>query len=160
MNIQKQRRKSSLTQRRLKEVFSYNKETGVFIRKIKVSIGTRVGDIAGCRSGGYLSICVDGESYLGSRLAWLYVYGEFPKYNIDHINQNPFDDRIANLRDVTQAENQKNHPIQKNNKSGVPGVSWDKSKNRWRAHIQVNNKSIFLSHIHFVRTRFFNNFNC
>lgn len=59
---------------------------------------------------------------------------------IDHINRNPLDNRRDNLRACTQHENIFNKSIQCNNTSGVPGVCWDKTKNRWIAYIKFNNK--------------------
>jgi len=75
-----------LTQERLKELLTYNPDTGVFTRK-KVSRGGRwkVGTLDGT---GYIHTRVDYKIYLAHRLAWLYMYGEFPTETIDHINHN------------------------------------------------------------------------
>tara|TARA_R110002153_G_scaffold160823_1_gene313155 strand:+ start:191 stop:676 length:486 start_codon:yes stop_codon:yes gene_type:complete len=63
---------------------------------------------------------------------------------IDHINRNPLDNRRDNLRIVSRQENQMNLSINKNNKSGVAGVNWNKNANKWVAQIMYKNKSIFL----------------
>ena len=63
---------------------------------------------------------------------------------VDHINRNPLDNRICNLRICTQHENSMNQSIRCTNKSGATGVLWDKNRNKWRAYIIVNGKQIYL----------------
>jgi len=79
-----------------------------------------------------------GKKYYAHRIAWLIYYGEWPKNHIDHINQDPTDNRIKNLRDVTNAENHKNQSLYKNNKTGYIGVHLHKKTNNYRAQIQVD----------------------
>ena len=62
----------------------------------------------------------------------------------DHINRNPLDNRKANLRSVSDSENMCNRSLFSNNKSGITGVYWDKSKNGWVANIRFNNEKIYL----------------
>lgn len=78
------------------------------------------------------------------RIAWFIHYGSWPEYNIDHINGDKLDNRIGNLRSVTQSENCKNRAIPKSNASGVHGVYWDKHANKWKAQIRVNGRAITL----------------
>ena len=80
------------------------------------------------------------KSYSTHRIAWLMYYGEWPKNQIDHINQDPTDNRIENLRDVTNAENSKNRTLQKNNTTGYLGVSLYEYKGykKYRARIRIN----------------------
>jgi hypothetical protein len=117
---------SILTAERLRELFSYNPETGLFTRLIGVR-GTNAK--AGCVAGtddvrGYRKITVMKEFHRAHRLAWLYVYGEWPKYEIDHINGIKNDNRIANLRDIPRARNAENmRTPRRNNKSGLLGVT-------------------------------------
>ena len=131
-----------LTQSRLKELFDYCPDTGIFVRKISQGAAKK-GKIAGCLSKGYYRIRVDNFLYLSHRLAWLYVHGTLPEF-VDHINRISTDNRIENLRPVTKAQNQQNHGISKTNKSGYVGVSWDKARNKWFACIQHENKTIAL----------------
>jgi hypothetical protein len=79
------------------------------------------------------------KKYAAHRIAWLIYYGEWPKNEIDHINQDPTDNRIENLRDVTHAENNKNRTLQNNSTTGYSGVSFYKRDGRYRAEISINN---------------------
>lgn len=69
------------------------------------------------------------------RVAWAIHYGEWPDV-IDHINGDPSDNRLSNLRSVSQSENCRNAAINKRNKSGTPGVYWARRENKWIARIQ------------------------
>ena len=103
--------KQELTAERLREVLAYDPDTGVFTWKARTSPFSRVnvGDVAGnLRRDGYIEICVDGRKHQSHRLAWLYVYGEWPADQIDHINGIRTDNRIANLREANNAENHHN----------------------------------------------------
>jgi len=63
-----------------------------------------------------------------------------PNYiEVDHINRDPLDNRKTNLRLADHSLNQHNKGIQQNNKTGVKGISWDNTRNRWTAVVQVNN---------------------
>jgi len=135
-----------LTQELLKEFVNYNQETGIF-RHIKARKGVKLYSIAGtlCRTG-YINISVNGKIYQSHRLAWLYVYGEWPEKHLDHINGNPSDNRIANLRLADISENARNKKLFKNNTSGVKGVTWDKYKFKWKAYVGFNRKLISLGY--------------
>jgi len=132
-----------ITQKRLKEVLHYNPETGDFTWKVFLG-GVKTGDIAGCKGRRYRQIRVDNEQYMAHCLIWLYVHGDFPEDQIDHINHDGFDNRLVNLRAVTQVVNHRNRSFSKNNTSGVMGVHWYKSHSRWRATIMINGKHKYL----------------
>lgn len=125
-----------ITQQELKSMFSYDPDTGLLTRLIRTSSRAEKGGVCGWNNGhGYLSVCINKKSYLIHRLAWLYVFGEFPKNYIDHENGIRDDNRICNLRDVTMAENNKNMRIRKTNTSGIIGVCWDKRDATWLVRI-------------------------
>lgn len=87
--------------------------------------------------GGYKYGQIYKTPHRAHRVGWLLHFGFWPKYQIDHINGIRTDNRIENLRDVTNAENSKNHCLRSDNQSGVPGVGWCKKKQQWRARINV-----------------------
>lgn len=142
---------SELTQAILKSLLTYDPETGVFtyaLPRPKVKVGGVAGHLH--KGHGYIQMKVQGRLYLAHRLAWLYVYGEWPENQLDHINRNRADNRLSNLRPATNAENCQNRPVQKNATSGVAGVTWNKTLGKWHARISVNNRR---QHVGWFRTR-------
>ena len=136
-----------LTQERLKKLFHYNPETGLFTRLIVTAKRTKIGDIAGSPHGdGYLRIKIDNKPYYSHRLAWFYMTGKWPKGQIDHINRIRDDNRFANFREVTRSFNLRNTRLYKTNTSGVIGVHLYKPTGKWQARIGVNSKNISLGH--------------
>lgn len=133
----------SLTQARLKELLSYNPDTGIIIRLKRTSMNQKVGQVVGYVSRRkYLCAMIDGKTYQLHWLAWMLHYGEFPKLEIDHINGNATDNRIANLRDVNRKTNMQNEvKARKNSTSGYLGVRWRKDRNKWIATIRVDGKA-------------------
>ncbi len=133
----------SITADELRSILHYDPLTGVFTRR--ESAGNRLaGSVAGSVDvEGYIRVWVLKRHYMAHRLAWLYVYGTWPKNQIDHINRNRSDNRIANLRDVTHQQNLCNAGTYNTNTSGRAGVYWDKRDSRWRACIV--NKGRYLS---------------
>lgn len=97
-----------LTAERVRELLHYDPDTGIFTNRIRRG-NNPAGSIVGARQRGrYINIELDDRQYSGHRLAWLYVYGEWPTHNIDHINGDGRDNRFCNLRDVAQALNLQN----------------------------------------------------
>mgnify|MGYP000972584377 CR=1 FL=1 len=118
---------------KLRSLLSYDPKTGVFVWKISGSPKALAGSVAGCRSGKYLRIVIGGCQYPAHRLAWLYMQGEFPDGEIDHINGDCLDNRIENLRAVSHRENMRNSPLRSDNSHGVPGVYLNPRTGRWYA---------------------------
>ena len=136
-----------LTAEYLRSILDYNPDTGIFTRKVSTSNSVKVGDVAGCQNGlGYLQVRVQSRDYKAHRLAWLHTHGVWPKGQIDHINRNKADNRLVNLRDVTQKQNLQNTGKYSNNTSGHPGVCWHKRISKWQAVIRHNYKQIFLGY--------------
>ena len=126
-----------MTQDELKEIMKYDKLTGFFFRHNS----SKVGSINGA---GYQQTKIKKKFYLLHRLAWLYETGSFPKDQIDHVNHDRSDNRWINLRESNQVENMKNRKLYKKNKSGKPGVRWNKKSSKWVANIKVGKKQVYL----------------
>ena len=136
-----------LTAEYLRSVLHYDQVSGIFTWKVRTSPRVKVGDVAGCPDGiGYLRIRLHNRPYKAHRLAWMYVYGEWPSLDIDHINRNKADNRISNLRDVSHKQNHQNRSKPSNNTSGHSGVSWHKQNSKWQARIKHNKKDIYLGY--------------
>lgn len=78
------------------------------------------------------------------RVAWAIYYGEWPSGELDHINGNPADNRIENLRMVTRTENARNASMHADNRSGFAGVSWNKRTRKWTATLGINKRRKYL----------------
>jgi len=129
-----------LNQAKLKELLDYNPDTGGFIWRVYRSRMAKAGAPAGTKNDlGYVRIIVCGKQYAAHRLAWLYTHGQWPTSEIDHINQNKADNRIANLRQVTRSEN-----CQNKSDATLPGITWHKPTAKWQARIKINQKLIHL----------------
>ena len=148
--------KPDITPELLRQLMRYEPETGKLFWLMR-SGGTRGDNVfnslyAGkeaftCRMGHkHLQGRVFNRPFLAHRVAWALHYGAWPNGEIDHINGNPIDNRIENLRDIPKAENQRNMKRSTRNTSGVSGVSWRKTRKKWRARIKVDGKEKSLGH--------------
>jgi len=148
--------KNELTQEKLKELLHYDPNIGDFIWKERKSLigkqkafNTRFsGKKAGVNSRGYLVIRINDNLYFSHRLAWLYVYSQWPIDQIDHINGIRNDNRIVNLREAINAENCQNlHKASKNNKStGLLGAFYCKIMKKFTSKIGINGNYIRLGY--------------
>jgi len=135
---------SELTQSILRNNLNYIPESGIFtwIKPPKYQT-LEPGDLAGyLRSNGYWYIGLNNRTYSAHRLAWLYVYGEWPKHIIDHINGVKSDNRIDNLRQASMSQNKSNGALYSSNTSGLKGVV--KCKNKWKAQITHKQVVVYL----------------
>jgi hypothetical protein len=138
---------SSLTQSKLKELVTYDPETGIFRWNERSSpqfngkfAGKECGYIHTEKSGAtYTYIEILAAPYQAGRLAWLYMTGEWP-IQIDHQNQIGTDNSWKNLRNVSQSTNLRNQPMRSTNTSGIMGVCWDDRKKRWIVQVTINRK--------------------
>lgn len=114
-----------LTYKRLRQVLKYNPRTGLFIWRKTLSLRGIEGRPAGAPHGGirnYIKIGIDGRRYYAHRLAWFYVTGNWPDKSIDHIDGDPQNNRISNLRLATFSENTANQSRRAIAATGMRGV--------------------------------------
>lgn len=156
---------ADLTQARAKAYYNYDRDTGLFFFKERdrseFSLGciyvrhlNSVGRQAGCANQqGYVKLVIDGKYYAAHRVAWLIATGEwveYPAFEIDHVNGDRGDNRLANIRKVTKSENQRNGSRRINNTSGVHGVNWKPTYSAkpndglWVARIWNGPKHVYL----------------
>jgi hypothetical protein len=133
-----------MDQKRLKEILHYDPLTGICTRKTATALRHKVGETVGVKTskGRYLKCGIDNKEYLLHRLIILYMTGSMPiGFQVDHINHNGLDNKWSNLRIVQRQKNQQNMSKSKRNTSGVLGVSYDTSRDKWVAQIYTNGKT-------------------
>jgi len=134
----------TVTYERLREVLSYDSETGYF-RWLKSPVYfISVGQVAGTNTRRYRQIGVDGRRYGAHRLAFLFMTGEMPVLDVDHADGNGFNNKWDNLRICTVSQNLANTGRHADNSSGFKGVTWDRPRGKWQARIQVRKQKIHL----------------
>lgn len=130
--------KTELTAERLRELLSYDPETGIFTWRIRTSNNIKVGQRAGSDMSGYLSIRLLGGRHKAHRLALLYMYDVSPEGIVDHINGITHDNRIENLRVVTRSGNAANQRrARADNACGYLGVHKAKGVG-WKSQIMLS----------------------
>lgn len=135
---------SSITQAACFELFVYKdgKLYNKYTRSSRAVRGTEAGSIKGSK--GYRRIKLHGRNYAVHRLIYLMQHGSLPAL-VDHINGDKLDNRITNLRAVTNTENSYNSVINYSSCSGVKGATWDKGK--WRMRVQAAGHSYHLGYV-------------
>ena len=129
----------------LRELLTYSPESGELRWKVRPCQSMSVGDVAGGVSQeGYIKVRVKGSIYAAHRIAWALHYGAPPTTVIDHKNGNRSDNRIANLRLVSNSENGLNRKLHLNSTSAHRGVHYHKQKKKWEVRIKVNGKRLYL----------------
>ena len=124
-----------------KGALSYDPETGRFTWIEYPGGPVRAGQRAGCKDcHGYRHVKIAGKKLAEHRLAWLFVHGFDPPEQVDHINGIKDDNRIANLRLATAAENGQNVGKRRKNKSGYKGVHWHARGKKFQAQIMANGR--------------------
>lgn len=131
---------SGLTQGFLLSVLHYDPETGLltWIDQHYRAGRDRVGQVAGrLHRSGYVNLKIFGVEYAAHRIAWMMVTGLWPERDLDHIDHNRANNKLANLRAATRRQNMMNRSINKGNQSGVKGVWYSKPRRSWMASISV-----------------------
>ncbi len=135
----------TLTAQRLREVLEYDANAGTFLRKMPASRRHPLPwtEPAGAiDTKGYIKIKIDGRSHGAHRLAWLWMTGQMPQEQMDHIDGNRANNRWSNLREATQSQNQANSKKRVTNRSGLKGIY--PFAGRWCARITKDRTRHFL----------------
>jgi hypothetical protein len=141
----------NVPQERVRYWLDYNSETGEFIWRWSPCARVKRGSIAGTSpANGYRLIGLRGYGQVGAhRLAWIHAYGPIPDgMEIDHINGDPSDNRLCNLRLATSAQQKMNKVVQSNNRSGLKGAYFHACRKgrKWRSQIKANGTLHFLGY--------------
>lgn len=137
-----------LTQQTLMSMLHYDPNMGLFTH-VSSRGGVVIGAVAGWKGGGYWNLNICYHTYRAHRLAWLYIHGEHPNGQVDHINCNKLDNRIDNLRVVTNKVNAQNvMRARTTNKSGFLGVRYNAKRRIWWSQIMVDGKYHYCGYFH------------
>lgn len=137
-----------ITHEQLLKLLRYNKRTGEFIARRKWH-RIKIGQVVGCVdiNSGYRHINIGGESYYGHVLAWFYVTGEWPEMPVDHKNRKRAENHWPNLRLASDSQNNHNHPVRCDSRSGFKGVTrYFRNPTLWKAYIVENRKMKILGY--------------
>ena len=129
----------------VRDLFDYDAATGTLIRKKTIRSNARSGDVVGFKRGpgkGYLAVCINRRVYDVHRIIWLHQKSRWPSDRLDHVNGDTHDNRLENLREVTQQQNRYNSARPFTATNPFRGVH--KHSNRYRAVIQKDGKQIRL----------------
>lgn len=133
-----------LSQKILHALFIYDPKTGYLYWIKNLSTRKKYKGRLDYKVGKYLRACIFGENYKVEKLVWQYHNGYYPEKILDHLNGNPGDNRIENLREVSVGENARNSSLAKNNSSGVRGIYFNKKECAWYATIRCKKKTYYL----------------
>lgn len=138
---------STVTVERVKGLLSYNPDTGIFTWRVDRNPWHLKGMVAGGVSTfGHMTISVDKKRLMAHRVAWAITHGDWPKTDIDHINGDPADNRMLNLRMVTRGHNLQNQKkAHHDSKSGLLGVEVRVGKRKTLTKILSREGCRFLS---------------
>jgi hypothetical protein len=131
----------------VRRILDYDPRTGILVWRAKINIHAKiiVGNIAGTLDpSGYIYITIRNRKYRAHRLAWFWTHGVWPKDQIDHVNGIASDNRIANLREATTAQNSHNRKNGKTNKTGYTGIRFIEKRNVYVAVSVTNGVSKYL----------------
>ena len=128
----------------LKELFDYDEITGIVVWKKSRSPRIKVGSsVKYINKFGYVQVRIEGKLWMLHRLIWLMQTGTFPKGEIDHIDGNRSNNAWSNLRDVSKSQNMQNRrAADRDSKTGVLGVTFDKQRGKYRAQLTMNGEKV------------------
>lgn len=132
---------STLTQEYLQSLFEY-RDGNLYWKKTINSRAIKNSKAGYISKKGYCYITVNKKTFLAHRLIFTFFHGYIPNV-IDHIDRNPLNNKIENLRDVTSQINSYNQKLNIKNKSGVSGVSFCKRRKLWVVRFNVNKKPMY-----------------
>ena len=151
--------KADLTAAYVRSILDYDPETGAFTWRERPrehfknaqaysAWNTRwPRTVAGSAiAAGYIHIRINMSFYRAHRLAWLWMTGQWPVAEIDHINRSVSDNHWSNLREATSSQNSANQTTRKDNTSGVKGVYWNSRRNKWHARVHANGTCFHLGY--------------
>lgn len=118
-------------------LWNYDPETGLLTWRVNAPPRRRAGECAGGldKGSGYWRVGWAGRYYYLHRVAWLIVYGEWPKGILDHEDTDRGNNRILNLRPATKSLNAANTGLSCRNTSGTKGVSLHGASGKWVAYL-------------------------
>lgn len=134
--------KEMLTQARLKELFTYEPETGKFKSNRQTNLAN-IGDEIGYYSNDvpYLRVDINYKTYLSHRLAFLYMNNINPSELVDHIDRNTLNNKWGNLRLASKSENNRNRKVLSSSITGIKGLSFKDGKwPRYQAHVTIGKR--------------------
>lgn len=136
------KRKSLPTAQRIWEQYDYKPLTGELVAK-RYAAGSADRRRTGSRKvNRYLSVWLDNQPYCAHRMVWKWVHGTEPGDTLDHLNRDGHDNRIWNLREVTQTENLKNRVATWKHKPASKGYSWCEDRRRWMVYLRIDGTAV------------------
>ncbi len=132
--------KNDLSAKYVRMLLDYDSESGILYRK-------HTKNVAGCpNKRGYILVRIKDRLYYAHRLIWLIQTGEWPEHQVDHRDLDKGNNRWENLRDATPSQQKWNQPKNKNNTSGIKGVSFCEFYQKWKAVIGYKGKTITIGY--------------
>lgn len=133
---------AKLSRDKVSRILGYDDVSGELYWKVNRTSNARAGSVAGYITDGYRRVKINGVLFSVHRVIWLLVHGVWPTDQIDHIDGNPLNNAIENLREVTNQENNRNRGLSRRNKSGFMGVVYARKTGKWWGHIKVDGRTI------------------
>ena len=126
-----------INQELLKNIFDYKNGNLIWLKP--TSFRKKINSVAGTINKKCVVIGLFNKNYMAHRLIFMYHFGFMPKI-VDHIDGNPFNNKIENLREVSNKQNAQNSKLSKSNTLGYKNVSYKKDIKKYRVRIVINGK--------------------